>query len=158
MKSRTVLLFLSAGAIFVDGQQADPPKERDYSSPTGRLIGKWKAEGINASGECQYYGPVDKVTHEGDFVRYRVGKRDRKTKTTAWDEFKFRYKVLNENVAEHRVTVTLTFTDGRSRNESYYIEPNGLSMVSHTVITSALGEDVDKMVFLASLRGPCDLK
>lgn len=158
MKSRTASLLLSAVAIVVNGQQADPSKERDYSSPTSRLIGKWKAEGINASGECQYYGPVDKVTHEGDFIRYRVGKRNRKSKTAAWDEFKFRYKVLDENVAEHRVTVTLTFTDGKSRNESYYIEPNGLSMVSRTVITPALGEDVDKMVFLASLRGPCDLK
>lgn len=157
MTNRTVLLLLSVAVILANGQEADSPKERDYSSPTGRLIGKWRDDGIYGAGECQYYGPVDKATREGDFIRYRMGKRDRKTKTVTWEEFKFRYKVLDENTAEHRVTVTLLFSDGKSRNESYYVEPNGLSLVRRTVITPVLGESVSKMLFLASSRGPCDV-
>jgi hypothetical protein len=46
--------------------------------------------------------PLDKTTREGDFIQYRKGKRDRKTKTVSWQEFKFRYKVLNEDTAEHK--------------------------------------------------------
>jgi hypothetical protein len=117
-------------------RKPDSPKERDYSTPAGRLIGKWTDERKNHLIEdCDYYGPLDKATHLGDFIRYRIGKRDPKTNAATWEEFKFGYKVLSENTAEHRITVTLFFRDGESRNESYYIEPNGLSLDRRTVIS-----------------------
>jgi hypothetical protein len=110
-------LFLAAlcSSLMLAAQDAPTTKQRDYSSPSRRLIGTWG--GSVPSFECEYYGPVDLKTKIGEFIRFRSSGREKKSKTDTYTQFRFKYEILSEDEAEHRVTVRLIFNDGKDRNE-----------------------------------------
>ena len=149
--SKFCSVFLGS-CLFLSAQDAPTTNRRDYSSPSSRLIGTWG--GSVPSFECEYYGPADKATKVGEFIRFRSsGKRDKKTKAYTYQTFPFKYEILSEDEAEHRVTVRLIFADNKDRNESFYIEPNGMLMVQKTVIVA--GESTSKLTYMGGRSDGC---
>ena len=149
---RFYLAVLCSGFTLV-AQDGPTNKRRDYSSPSGRLIGTWG--GSIPSSECEYYGPVDKDTMIGDFIRFRSSGRDKKTKAQKYQQFSFKYEILSEDEREHRVTVRLIFSDGKDRNQSLYMEPNGMSMIQKSVTVTMLGEDVFQLSYMGGRSDGC---
>jgi len=157
MKTIALILGLAFTAL---AQQSEPaqrkaaPEDRDFSTPATRLVGRWQTADPHFAGQaCDFYGPVDPGEGTGTLTRYLIV-RDPKTKRSIWEIFNFKYRVISEDPAGERVTVNLLFRDGRSRTESCYIEHDGSTRTTHTVIAGV--EVSTKTVYMDNKNQSCD--
>ena len=102
--------------LWVSQDKAQPKVKttRDLSTPATRLVGRWKGAETAALSECEFFGPIDSATKTGDFRRYRLTGRDKKTDQQVWKQFNFKFQVLSEDSTGDRVTVNLLFADGKT--------------------------------------------
>jgi len=115
---------------------------RDYSTPSSRLVGRWAGrDSESAAIMCRYFGPIDKQNGTGVFVVYRLEALDEKTGARSpvlpgtgqpphrvtWNRIEESYRIINEDPGGESVTVGFLPTSGKSATETHQIACDGKS-------------------------------
>ena len=145
----TQVLLPGCEASHIPGRSSN----RDYSTPSSRLVGRWASQSpLAAAALCRYYGPIDKQTGTGVSVTYLLEVVDEKTgevspllpdarkppRTTSWKRTETRYQIINE--VPNGDLLTLRILDAsrqpalQVRTETHDIPCSGMSDASNKLI------------------------
>lgn len=91
-----------------------------FGQPSLRLVGHW----ADAVGDNLFYGPIDGISHKGNFFMVEPDGR------TA----KHQYQVVNDDPSSQTVQVNLLFAGGDSRTETDVIAADGAKLTVGTLI------------------------
>ena len=117
---------------------------RDFSTPSSRLVGRWASrEPESAAIGCHYFGPIDKQTGTGAYIKYRLEALDEKTgertplvpgkgdppPKVSWDRTELRYQLIEGDSNGYSIVLGILPTNGDSTflRETHYISCDGMS-------------------------------
>ena len=141
---------LAAGSLLAqlelpgcDARSIPQSSTRDYSTPAGRLVGRWATLDPKTTGiTCHYFGPVDQGTMSGAYITYLLEAADQKTgertlippgsgtppHSASWRQLEGRYQIADEVPNGDSVSVRIFDADGKpAPSETRDISCNGLS-------------------------------
>ncbi len=114
---------------------------RDYSTPSSRLVGRWTSpDPGSAAVECHYFGPIDQQSGTGLHVSYSLEVLDEKTgarsqvspgtgkppHTVLWNQIVDRYQIVTEDSNGDSVTIAVRSANRPVVTEKHQIACDGL--------------------------------